>query len=33
LRLSLYASLLFLACSLPYVVSVLLTGNPFEARL
>lgn len=26
-------ALVFLACSLPYVVSVLLTGYPFEARL
>lgn len=27
------AASLFLLCSLPYVASILLTGNPFEARL
>jgi hypothetical protein len=26
-------AVVFLACSLPYVISILLTGNPFEARL
>jgi hypothetical protein len=26
-------ALVFLACSLPYVLSILITGNPFEARL
>ncbi|HEX8558181.1 MAG TPA: hypothetical protein VF668_08775 [Pyrinomonadaceae bacterium] len=27
------AAALFLLCSLPYVLSILITGNPFEARL